>query len=244
MAGPTSPGSRAARALGDPRAVPDRTWVRALTGRSREEIDGWLLECDAALATERAIRAAHRRGGRESYAQFRAPFDLYAIVRALAPEVVVETGVSSGVSSAHLLLALRMNRSGHLISIDLPTHQAGRHLARGESMVSLPPGRRSGWAIPAGLRRGWDLRIGPSQERLPEAASEVGSIGVFLHDDLHTPEHLAFELRTIRPRLRPGSVVLADNTVWTGRSFDEFARSLGVRVRRRRRSDLVGLRVP
>ncbi|MCI4318158.1 MAG: class I SAM-dependent methyltransferase, partial [Thermoplasmata archaeon] len=78
-----------------------------------------------------------------------------------------EAGVSSGVSSAHFLLALARNKFGTLHSIDLPTRQRGPTLERGESPVSLPPGRKSGWAIPAPLRKGWDLHIGPSQLLLP-----------------------------------------------------------------------------
>ena len=73
---------------------------------------------------------------------------------------------------------------------------------------------------------------------------DAAPIGVFLHDSLHTPTHLTFELETISPRLAPGAVVLADNTSWTGQAFDRFARSLGVPVVRHGRSDLVGLRFP
>jgi predicted O-methyltransferase YrrM len=79
---------------------------------------------------------------------------------------------------------------------------------------------------------------------LPRLAQELPSIDLFLHDDLHTPRHLAFELRTVRPHLTPGAVVMADNTVWTGASFPRFAQRAGVRVHRRRRDDLVGLRWP
>jgi hypothetical protein len=237
------PGTAACRALGDPRSRPDPQWIAALTGYSQEAIGAWLAECDAELATERAIRASHRAGGRSSYAQFRAPFDLYALVRALRPTIVVETGVSSGVSSAHILMALRKNRSGRLISIDLPTRQAGPRLRAGESPVSLPPGRDPGWAVPTRLRRGWDLRIGPSQELLPKVVRSVDRIDLFLHDDLHTPRHLAFELRTLEPKLADHAVVLADNTQWTGTSFDAFARRHRVPVHRRRASDLVGTRL-
>src|SRR5688500_12760767 len=46
--------------------------------------------------------------------------ELYVIVRAAKPKVVVETGVASGISSAHILLALAANESGTLHSIDFP----------------------------------------------------------------------------------------------------------------------------
>ncbi len=234
----------AARALGDARAYPNARWLAELLEVPRDRADRFLSELPRLEPLDRALQAAHRTGGRRLYAQIRAPFELYALVRALRPEHVVETGVSSGVSSAHFLAALRSNRRGRLHSIDLPLHQRGTRLGSRESPVSLPPGRASGWAVPRSLTRGWDLRIGPSSELLPALLAELPRVDLFLHDSRHTPAHLTFELETIRPKLRPGSIVLADNTVWTGDAFPRFARSLGARVRRRGRSDLVGLRVP
>lgn len=48
---------------------------------------------------------------------------VYAIVRVLKPEIVVETGVASGLSSAYILQALEENRKGKLYSIDLPARE-------------------------------------------------------------------------------------------------------------------------
>lgn len=222
--------------------MPRLPWIQALTGASRAEIAEVLAEIDALVAIEAEMRATHAAAGRTGYAQIRAPFDLYAIVRLTQPEHIVEAGVSSGISSAHFLLALQKNRHGRLHSIDKPTFQRGAVLAADESGVAIPPGRTSGWAVPARLRRGWDLRVGPTQEILPGLVEELPSIGLFLHDDLHTPKHLTFELTTIRPKLAAGAVVLADNTIWTGEAFPRFARQLGVRFVRHGRSDLVGLR--
>jgi Methyltransferase domain len=220
-------------------------WLGALLPEfSGRRIVQTLNETRSLVPLERTIRARHEEGGRAFYAQFRAPFELYALVRLLRPDHVVETGVSSGVSSAHFLTALRRNRHGTLHSIDRPVIQRGPQFRPGDSPVSVPPGRSSGWAIPEALRKGWDLRIGPSQEQLPEVVNDIPSLGIFLHDSLHTPRHLTFELATIAPKLIPGAVVLADNTVWTGDAFGRFARRLGVRVYRRGRSDLVGLRMP
>jgi methyltransferase family protein len=238
------PCDRAFRVLGDPRAKPNSKWVARLTGASDAVVRRALHGAERHLAAIAQIRERHSEGGREFYAQIRAPFELYALTRILRPESIVETGVSSGVSSAHFLLALSENRKGRLHSIDLPTAQKAPKLALRESPVSLPPGRAPGWAVPASLRKRWDLRVGPSQELLPKVARSSAPIGIFLHDSLHTPKHLEFELETIRPFVRPGSVVLADNTNWTGQAFDRFAESLGVPVVPRGRSNLVGLRVP
>jgi hypothetical protein len=240
----TEPVGRLVAALGDRRAAPDYRWVSALTGVPVEKVRWALRGLEAHAALEAAIRRTHLEGGREFYAQICAPFELYTLVRLARPSFIVETGVSSGVSSVHFLLGLSDNGTGELHSIDLPVRQKGPKLARGESKVGLPPGRSTGWAVPPGLRAGWDLRLGPSQELLPELVGELPRVDLFLHDDLHTPTHLRFELELLRPKLRPGAIVLADNTNWTGAAFDRFARSMGAKVVRRRGSDLVGLRIP
>jgi Methyltransferase domain len=236
-------GLKARRALGDPRASVNFRWLRTLSGAPVDRILEVLTELDGLVPLEQEMRRRHVAGGRPGYAQICAPFELYALVRLLQPKHVVETGVSSGVSSAHFLLALDRNRAGTLHSIDLPTHQRGPVLQADESPVSLPPGLASGWAIPFRSSR-WDLRIGDSTLLLPRLADELPSIDLFLHDDLHTPEHLAFELRTIRPKLTPGAPVLADNTKWTGDAVPEFAAEVGARVSRRGTGDLVGFRFP
>jgi Methyltransferase domain len=235
---------RARAALGDRRAAVNYRWLRELSGASSERIVNVLAEVAELLPVEEHLRREHRSAGRPHYAQFRAPFELYALVRLLEPDHIVETGVSSGVSSAHFLLGVRRNRHGTLHSIDLPLPQRGAVFSPRESPVAIPPGRSSGWAMPPELREGWDLRIGPSQRVLPHLAEELPSVGLFLHDSLHTPSHLTFELTTVRPKLVRGGVVLADNTTWTGGAFPRFARALGVHVRRRGRSDLVGLTMP
>lgn len=236
--------SLAQRALGDRRATPHEAWLQQLTGAPRTEIAEILAEVGGLVDVEAEIRDAHRAAGRPSYAQIRAPFELYALVRLGRPDHVVEAGVSSGVSSAHFLLALAKNRHGRLHSIDWPTFQRGPVLGARESIVSIPPGRRTGWAVPPRIRRGWDLRIGLSQRLLPPLVRELPSIDLFLHDDLHTPRHLAFELASVRPKLSEGAIVLADNTAWTGAAFPRFAHHLHVPYFRRGRSDLVGLRFP
>lgn len=231
-------------ALGDPRARPDVDWVMDLTGRPEAEVRTVLGELGGYRDLEESVRRTLRSGGRESYAQICAPFELYALVRLLAPEQIVETGVSSGISSMHFLLGIRRNQRGTLHSVDLPTAQRAAVAEPDESPVAIPPGRASGWAVPPELRPGWDLRLGSTQDRLPPLLRELDRVDLFLHDDLHTEEHLTWELELLRPKLRPGSVVLADNTDWTGHAIDRFASRYGVPVRTKRGRDLKGFRVP
>ncbi|EQD46516.1 hypothetical protein B1B_12604 [mine drainage metagenome] len=234
--------ARARRALGDPRAAVNVRWLRALSGASVEAILAVLDELESLVPVEEEIHRRHVAGGRANYAHFSAPFELYAFVRLLRPEHVVETGVSSGVSSAHMLLALDRNKAGTLHSVDLPTRQRGGALGPDESPVAIPPGLASGWAVPFRSPR-WDLRIGDSAVEVPKLAAELPSVGLFLHDDLHTPERLALELAALRPKFTPGALVLADNTSWTGSAFSDFARTVRAHVYRRGTSDLVGCRL-
>lgn len=241
---PPAAALRAAEALGDRRARPNVAWLSRLLELSPDRAARPLAELGRFVPLEEKVRALHRSEGRAFYAQFRAPFELYAMTRLLRPAHIVETGVSSGVSSMHFLLGIRANRTGTLHSIDLPVHQRAEVLERDEPAVALPPGRSSGWAMPPHLRNGWDLHLGPSQVLLPSLVKDLPQIDLFLHDSYHSPRHLAFELEAIRSKLAPGAIVLADNTVWTGDAFPRFAAQVGARVARRGRSDLVGLRMP
>lgn len=235
---------RARAALGERHAAVNIDWLRQLSGASSERIANVLGELGDLVPFEDRIRQEHRSAGRPYYAQFRAPFELYALVRLMKPDHIIETGVSSGVSSTHFLLGVRKNGRGTVHSIDLPLPQRGARFSARESPVAIPAGRSSGWAMPPELRDGWDLRIGTSESLLPGLVAELSSVGIFLHDSRHSPAHLTFELTTVRPKLVRGAVVLADNTTWTGKAFPRFARKLGATVRRRGRSDIVGLTMP
>lgn len=141
----------------------------------------------------------------------------YVVTRAMMPEVVVETGVANGVSTAYLLLALKRNGKGVLHSIEI-----------GDSEY-LPEGRSLGWFVPAWLRQPWQMHIGDSKAVLPELLHKLGAIDLFIHDSLHTHEHMTFELRAAYPHLRLGGVLLVDDALWNP-AFSEFARELEAQV--------------
>lgn len=139
----------------------------------------------------------------------------YAAVRAFRPETVVETGVANGVSSAYLLLAPEANGCGTLHSIGLDDPQY------------LPGGKSLGWVVPEQLRHRWKLLIGDSREQLPMLLNDLRSIDVFVHDSLHTYDHMLFEYRTAYPYLRPDGLLLSDDALWN-QAFPEFTREAGV----------------
>lgn len=122
----------------------------------------------------------------------------YALVRALRPASVVETGVCYGVTSAFILKALDHNGAGRLFSIDLPP--LGKDA---EKFV--------GWLVPQRLRSRWRLLLGSSRRLLPKLVGEIGIVDFFLHDSLHTYRNISRELTVVTERLAPRSLVLADD---------------------------------
>jgi predicted O-methyltransferase YrrM len=136
----------------------------------------------------------------------------YAIVRALRPETIVETGVANGVSSAHVLLALHKNRQGILHSIEI-----------GDSTY-LPAGRKPGWVVPDWLRGRWKFHLGDARKILRPLARELPPLDLFTHDSLHTYEHMKFEFEEAFPLLRPGGILIADDALWN-QAFWDFARA-------------------
>ncbi|EQD32155.1 hypothetical protein B1B_17810, partial [mine drainage metagenome] len=124
---------KAAHELGDRRAAAGSGWIARMVGADSRRLDPLLGEVDRLRPYLREIHRRHLEGGRTGYAQFRAPFELYALVRFLRPRHIIETGVSSGVSSAHFLLGIRRNRTGRLHSIDRPIEQRSARFGPADS---------------------------------------------------------------------------------------------------------------
>jgi len=160
---------------------------------------------------------------------------LYALVRAIRPSLVVETGTANGVSTTFLLAALERNRAGRLVSIDLPFRAEDGRI---ESLVDgaeidpydlspVPPGKEPGWIVPDRLRKRWELRLGDARDLLPAAVAEE-EVGLFFHDSAHTREHMLFEFETAWPRIAPGGVLAADDVFQRKHdALPSFARSVG-----------------
>jgi predicted O-methyltransferase YrrM len=137
---------------------------------------------------------------------------LYAICRKQKPEVVVETGVASGVSSSFILCALEQNKHGQLYSIDLPWWQD----------------YESGWRIPNYLRHRWHLIQGKSSKTLLPLLEKVAEVDIFLHDSDHTYQNMLWEYRIVWKYLKPRGLLLSHN-IDTNDAFSDFCHSSGVR---------------
>ena len=145
---------------------------------------------------------------------------LYVICRFFQPEIVIETGVASGLSSSMLLLGLEQNNKGHLFSIDLPFNE--RKLSEKKiknRQTSFPPNKREGWLVPESLQNRWTLQLGDSKILLPKLLSELGKCDLFLHDSDHSYKHMIWEFESVWPHLT--SILLADD-IRLNKAFDDF----------------------
>jgi hypothetical protein len=134
----------------------------------------------------------------------------FCLVRHLRPDVVVETGVARGVTSAVVLDAMGRNGAGHLWSVDLPPF---------DPKLRAQVGR----AVPKRRRARWSYVHGSSRRALPPLIDRLPAIDAFIHDSVHTRATVLFELELVWGALRDGGVVLVDD-VDVHDGFSEFVR--------------------
>jgi predicted O-methyltransferase YrrM len=118
---------------------------------------------------------------------------LYALIRASRPSVVVEFGTSFGISTIHLAAAVQDNGAGRVISTELnaaKVTQARANLAE------------------AGLADHVTILDGDARQTLADLDAPVGFVLLDGWKDLYLPV-----LRLLEPRLTPGALVLADDTI-------------------------------
>jgi len=166
-------------------------FVAAITGAEIGQVRAWTqeLDKDEDLRGEMTRRLAsnpfHRIGPAEPHWARR--YGWYALIRAIEPEHVVETGTHLGLGSCVIAAALLRNGHGRLTTIDVDA-DAGY-------LIAEP------WASVI------DRRIGSSVDEL----TGLRDIGMFIHDSLHTYEYESAELTAVQPNLRPGAIVMSDN---------------------------------
>jgi predicted O-methyltransferase YrrM len=209
---------RAARADERPRIRAEEDWERRL-----HELIGAPWPCpeaeqfasawDAAKETmaEHGLRVGRQNYGDDDDADPGLARSLWCLVRHLRPQHVVETGVAHGLSSRIMLEALKSSSDGSLSSIDLPAMTI--HERRSEVAV----------AVPERLRGRWSYLEGSSRRLLPALLDELGEIGLFVHDSLHSTRNVRWELNTAWKALRPGGVVVVDDVEFNW-GFDLFLR--------------------
>lgn len=114
---------------------------------------------------------------------------LYALTRALKPELIVEVGGYLGCSASHFAAACKANGKGSVVSVD-----SGR------------AGAAHGKDIPAGLRSYVQLVTSTGEEWL--AKQDDNSIGLLFEDAMHDVEGVAAISRLAMDKLEPGGLLI------------------------------------
>lgn len=116
---------------------------------------------------------------------------LYLVGRSIAAKTVVEFGTSFGVSTIYLAASVADNGGGKVIGTELEPSKheiATRHLAQ------------------AGFSDIAEVRVGDAMETLKDVEGPIDMVLLDGWKDLYMPV-----LELVKPRLRKGAVVLADN---------------------------------
>lgn len=155
---------------------------------------------------------------------------LYILIRMLKPDVIIETGVLHGESTAFILKALHDEGKGKCYSIDLPAvgHNCDE-VVLNKGLNTLPEGLDPGWVMPEYLRSRWEIIHGKSREKLEPLLKKLGTIDVFVHDSLHTYENMQWEYSTAWPFLKEGGTLLSHD-IFFNNAFKDFCQTKNRKV--------------
>ena len=121
---------------------------------------------------------------------------LYALVRAIRPQTVVEFGTSFGISTIYLAAAVTDNGTGHVYSTEL----SSKKIATAQANLKE-----------AGIAEAVTILEGDALRTLADVAGPVGLVLLDGWKDLCLPV-----LRLLEPKLAPGALVAADDITHAG----------------------------
>jgi predicted O-methyltransferase YrrM len=127
---------------------------------------------------------------------------LYALVRAAHPATVVEFGTSFGISTIHLAAAVRDNGAGRVISTELNAAKAA------QARANLAEAGLSDWVM---------ILLGDARQTLATVDAPVGFVLLDGWKNLYLPV-----LQLLEPRLTPGALILADDTVSMAEEMPDY----------------------
>jgi predicted O-methyltransferase YrrM len=150
---------------------------------------------------------------------------LYWAVRQLKPNVIVQTGVCNGLSSAFMMLALVKNGpEGRLHVVDMPpvfdSKDPSWKIKNKVYGVVIPEGKDSGWLVPDAYRDRFEVLSGDAKLLLPGLLKKLGTVDLFYHDSDHTYDHMMFEFEEAKKYLTPNGVMIGDDISWNASLWD------------------------
>ena len=190
----------------------EHSFIRDLTGADHTEIQRYLSEISENKEYKNSLEKNRIGYGSRRFSGWGVGTTLgtvlYALCRIVKPDVVIETGVASGVSSSYILCGLHENNDGVLYSIDFSWREG-----------------QSGRLIPDYLRYRWQLTMGRSSDKLPPLLDGLKKVDIFLHDSEHTYQNMLFEYQTAWTYLQPGGLLLSHN-IDASDAFPDFCNSV------------------
>lgn len=164
--------------------------------RPRQEIAGFIAEARQDAGLKQHVADAMRERGAPLNpgvdCLFGRRLGWYAMVRALRPKVVVETGVERGHGAVLLCAALLRNAA---------EGYPGRYFG-----LDIAPG--AGWLLTGKYAQTGKILYGDSLESLAKLQE---TIDLFINDSDHSAEYEAKEYAAIEFKLSSGAVILGDN---------------------------------
>ena len=145
---------------------------------------------------------------------------VFMMVRKFKPDTIIETGIAHGYSAEIILKALSLNGRGRLKSIDIDQKV---HIEDIEVDV--------GWVVSPSLRDRWEVMIGDSKVLLDTITDQPD---IFIHDSLHTEDHMLFEYSWAKNHLKTNGFLISDdidrNRAWqifhtTNKDFKEYLKT-------------------
>ena len=168
-------------------------WVATVSGAEVTQCRLWITECLQDREMQSYVLDLTRRSTRARLADLEVRISRragwYALIRALRPSFVVETGTDKGLGSVVIQSALKRNVHGSLLTVDINPE--------------------SGYLLGGKYGEGVEIVVADSIATLTGLDRQVD---FFIHDSDHSRDHEVAEYLAIAPHLSADAVVLSDNS--------------------------------
>src|SRR5262249_34879230 len=168
-----------------------------VTGRGFADVRAYVRELEEDEALRSHVRTctledSHYRDVADPEARYGRRLGWYAMVRCLAPKVVVETGIDKGLGSVVLAEALLRNGS---------EGRPGRYYGTDSNP-------KAGFLFREPYAQVGGILFGDSIESLKRLDEQID---LFVNDSSHSAEYEGKEYRAVEHKLTPDAVVIGDN---------------------------------